>query len=310
MQSMIEASGLVRSFGAQRALDGVSLAVGAGEVFGVLGPNGAGKTTTVRVLNGLLAPEAGTARVAGFDPMREGDAVRRQTGVLTETPALYESLSGRDNLRFFGAMHRMEGARLESRIEASLAEVGLTDRAGDKAGGYSKGMKQRLALARALLHEPPVLFLDEPTSGLDPESSEAVNQLIRGLGQAGRTVFMCTHLLNEAERICHRFALFAQGRVLATGTKAELERLVGARPTVRLRFDGAPPPLPALAGASAPLVEGRTLTLTVEEEAVIPGVVAAAVEAGGRILAVEPLAPTLEALYFALIRDGREGGAA
>jgi ABC-2 type transport system ATP-binding protein len=145
----ILADELTLSFGDLRALDGVSLAVAKGEVFGVLGPNGAGKTTTVRVLNGLLRPDRGSVRIGGLDPATAGDAVRAQTGVLTESPSLYESMSGRDNLRFFGTLHGLAGAALDARVAAALEAVGLTDRARDKAGTYSKGMKQRLAIARA-----------------------------------------------------------------------------------------------------------------------------------------------------------------
>lgn len=298
----IEAQGLVRTFGRVRALDGVSFAVRPGEIFGVLGPNGSGKTTTVRVLNGLLAPDAGQARVWGFDPTREGDAVRRHTGVLTETPSLYEPLTARENLAFFGTLHGLSGEALSRRIEAALSGVGLVDRADDKAGGFSKGMKQRLAIARAILHEPDVLFLDEPTSGLDPESSEQVNSLIRELGRSGRTIYLCTHMLNEAERLCDRYALFHRGQVLAMGTKAELSARVGVSAGVNLQFDGPAPALSALPGETGRTVDGAWLRLAIAEHAQIPAIVAAVVAAGGRLMRVEPHEASLEDLYFALMR--------
>lgn len=303
----IQADDLTLSFGDLRALDGVSLAIAQGEVFGVLGPNGAGKTTSVRVLNGLLRPDRGRVRIGGLDPATAGDAVRARTGVLTESPSLYESMSGRDNLRFFGTLHGLAGAALDARVAASLEAVGLTDRARDRAGTYSKGMKQRLAIARALLHDPPVLFLDEPTSGLDPESASQVNALIRRLAGAGRTVYLCTHLLNEAERLCQRFALFHRGRVLATGTKAELEQRLGAQAGVTLTFAGPAPALAPLPGELGRSADEDALTLQLDAPERIPEVVAAVVAAGGRLMRVEPRSATLEELYFALMgaQEGR-----
>ncbi|MNS32333.1 Daunorubicin/doxorubicin resistance ATP-binding protein DrrA [compost metagenome] len=298
----IQADDLALSFGPLQALDGISLSVRPGEVFGVLGPNGAGKTTTVRVLNGLIKPDRGHTRVWGLDSLTQGDAVRRHTGVLTESPSLYEAMTGRANLRFFGTLHGLSGARLDERVTAALEAVGLVERAHDKAGTYSKGMKQRLAIARAILHDPPVLFLDEPTSGLDPESANQVNALIRRLAEAGRTVYLCTHLLNEAERLCRRFALFHRGRVLATGTKADLEAQVGSQAGVRLVFAGSAPALQALPGERDRTLDGEALTLRLDAPERIPEVVAAVVAAGGRLMQVEPLTATLEELYFALMR--------
>ena len=185
--------------------------------------------------------------------------------------------------------------------------MGLADRARDTAGTYSKGMKQRLAIARAVLHDPPVLFLDEPTSGLDPESASQVNALIRRLAEAGRTVYLCTHLLNEAERLCRRYALFHRGRILATGTKAELERLVGAQAGVKLAFAGPAPELAPLPGERGRTAAEDTLTLQLDDANRIPEVVSAVVAAGGRLMRVEPHAATLEELYFALM--GQRGEA-
>jgi ABC-2 type transport system ATP-binding protein len=298
----IKADVLARAFGRVQALDGVSFAVRPGEIFGVLGPNGSGKTTTVRVLNGLLAPDAGHARVWGYDPVTAGDAVRRHTGVLTEMPSLYEPLTARENLAFFGTLHGLSGAGLKARIEATLRGVGLMDRADDKAGGFSKGMKQRLAIARAILHEPDVLFLDEPTSGLDPESSDLVNTLIRDLGRSGRTIYLCTHLLNEAERLCDRYALFHRGHVLAQGTKAELTAHVGLSAGVNLTFEGPAPALPPLPGEQGRTVEGERMRLAIADPAHIPDIVRDVVSSGGRLIRVEPHEASLEELYFALMR--------
>ena len=168
MTPVIEADNLQRTFGGHPAVDGLSFQVEPGEVFGLLGPNGAGKTTTVRLLNGILPPSGGTARVFGLDPVAHGEQVRRQTGVLTETPSLYERLSAYDNLEFFGTLQEIPAAALRQRVDEMLEFFELSPRARDKVGTFSKGMKQRLALARALIHRPPLLFLDEPTSCLDP----------------------------------------------------------------------------------------------------------------------------------------------
>lgn len=290
----ITAKGLRRSFDGRLAVDEISLDVQAGEVFGILGPNGSGKTTTVRLLNGLITPDAGEMRVLGLDPVTQGDQVRRRTGVLTESPSLNEGLSVYDNLEFYGTLYGIASQELPGRIKRVLERMGLESRMRDKAGGLSKGMKQRLAIARAILHEPPVLFLDEPTSGLDPEAAEQINALILDLKRQGHTVFLCTHRLTEAERVCDRFAFFSQGRILAAGTKADLERRVDDGLRVELEFDGAIPA--ALPGER----DGQILRIAVRARPEIADMVEAAVQSGGRIVRVSPLTPSLEAIYFTL----------
>ncbi len=209
---VIETESLSRSFGPVRAVDGPTFQVYEGEVFGLLGPNGAGKTTTVRLLNGVLRPSGGRARVLGLDPVQDGCRLRQQTGVLTETPSLYERLTARENLSLFGALYGIPETKLSRRVARMLEEFGLADRADGRVGEFSKGMKQRLALARALLHEPPLLFLDEPTAGLDPEAARQVTEMIARLSRKeGRAVFLCTHNLTEAQRLCDRVAVM--GRV-------------------------------------------------------------------------------------------------
>ncbi|MBS4059995.1 MAG: ABC transporter ATP-binding protein, partial [Bacteroidetes bacterium] len=224
-QPIIEVTNLERSFGANRAVDGITFQVEPGEVFGLLGPNGAGKTTTVRLLNGILPPSGGTMRVFGLDPATEGESVRKQTGVLTETPSHYERLTARENLEFFGTLAEIPEQALGSRVLKILSFFELESRANDKVETYSKGMKQRLALARALIHEPPLLFLDEPTSGLDPEAAQQVNDLIAGLSRRSRqTVVLATHNLLDAQRLCDRVAILNKGRILAMGSLKELAR--------------------------------------------------------------------------------------
>jgi len=232
MNPVIEVNDLQRTFGSQKAVDGLTFRVEPGEVFGLLGPNGAGKTTTVRLLNGLLPPSAGSARVFGFDPVLDGPSIRQRTGVLTETPALYERLSARENLEFFATLQNLSQPDLDRRVDDMLSFFELASRASDKVETYSKGMKQRLALARALVHQPPLLFLDEPTSGLDPEAAQQVDDLIADLGRTdGQTVVLATHNLLEAQRLCDRVAIMNHGRILALGSLKDLARKLWQSPT-------------------------------------------------------------------------------
>ena len=305
-ESAIQIDSLTRLFGSLRAVDGVTLRVEPGEVFGVLGPNGAGKTTMVRLLNGVLAPSAGTCRVLGFDPVTQGSEVRRRTGVLTESPALYERMSARDNLRFFGTLYGVPEEKLSRRADAMLDAFGLAERAHDKVGGFSKGMKQRLALARALLHEPEALFLDEPTAALDPEAARRVTELIVEFShQAGRTVFLCTHYLPEAQRLCDRVAVLNRGRLIATGALGELARTLWHGTWVDIECLAAPAPalieaLRVLPGVTDAQLDGTRLAVQVEGEERIPAVVKALTERGEQVLRVNPREHTLEEVYFEL----------
>ena len=218
---VITTESLTRRFDEITAVDRLDLTVHAGEVLGFLGHNGAGKTTTVRLLNGVLAPSSGKARVLGLDPAEDGPELRARTGVLTETPAVDERLTGYENLSIFGELYRVLEADLPGRVDELLGLFQLEDRAHDRVSEYSKGMKQKLALARALIHEPDVLFLDEPTAGLDPVITRQVHDLIREQSRSGdRTVFLCTHNLDEAQRLCDRVALLQNGRMIALGSPA------------------------------------------------------------------------------------------
>lgn len=310
MTHAIQVEGLSRSFGGLKAVDAVSFTVEPGEVFGLLGPNGAGKTTLVRLLNGVLAASAGTARVLGFDPVTQGDAIRARTGVLTEQPALYERLTAPDNLRFFGTLYGVAEADLPSRVDELLATFDLSERAKERVGGYSKGMKQRLALARTLIHQPELLFFDEPTAGLDPEAARNVTELIEQLsGERGRTVFLCTHNLDEAQRLCSRVAIINKGHLLAVGTIEQLARQLWQGTSVDIRLRAVPSPdlvkmlrdLPRVAEIQT---NENKLSLQVDSEERIPEVVAALVAAGAAIMAVNPHQHTLEEIYFTL-----QGGA-
>jgi ABC-2 type transport system ATP-binding protein len=306
MENIIEVNGLERVFGQNRAVDGMTFHVKQSEVFGLLGPNGAGKTTTVRLLNGILPPSGGTARVFGLNPSIDGQRVREQTGVLTETPALYERLSARENLDFFGTLAGIPVKKLSQRVLDILSFFGLQDRLDDKVETYSKGMKQRLALARALIHEPPLLFLDEPTSGLDPEAAQQVNELIAGLSQrSGQTIVLATHNLLEAQRLCDRVAIMNKGHILAMGSLKELTRKLWPVTWVDITFWEAPAEtvtgsLKTQQGVMQITGQGEALQVQVESKEVIPQIVQHLTGHGASILKVNPRDYTLEDIYFAL----------
>jgi len=307
---VIETHDLTRRFGRQLAVDRLNLKVERGEVFGFLGPNGAGKTTTIRLLNGILSATSGAVRLNGLDPAVEGSAVRRRTGVLTETPALYEQLSARENLRIFGALCGVPAGELNGRADAVLEMLGLRERAGDKAGTYSKGMKQRLVIARALIHQPDILFLDEPTAGLDPAAARQVQELIEELShKEGRTVFLCTHNLVEAQRLCDRVGVINKGRLLAEGTPAELSTRLwrGNWVQVELGEGQAAAMLTRLRGAGGVLelqIDGKSLEAHLDDAGRTPALVGAIVAAGGEIYRVTPREHSLEEIYFELQENG------
>jgi ABC-2 type transport system ATP-binding protein len=306
--SIIQISSLSRRFGEKLAVDDLTLNVHAGEIFGFLGHNGAGKTTTVRLLNGVLEPTAGYARVLGLDPQKDGPALRARTGVLTETPSLDERLTARENLSFYAELYNVPGAEVLSRVDSLLTEFDLADRATEKVGGYSKGMKQRLALARALLHKPQVLFLDEPTAALDPVATRHVHTLVETLARReGCTVFICTHNLVEAQRLCDRVAVMEQGRLVALGTPSELTRQYVKRLDVVLEVDPAQMDLTMQTLQQFPQIvigppnrEKDTLTLTLSGRESIPELLSNLVQHGLRVYRLAPQEANLEEVYFAL----------
>ena len=306
MNPIIETNKLKRLFGSHKAVDEISFHVKQGEVFGLLGPNGAGKTTTVRLLNGILPSSAGMARVFGLDPITDGELIRRRTGVLTETPALYERLSARDNLEFFATLQEIPQTDLAQRVDEMLEFFELSHRANDKVETFSKGMKQRLALARALIHKPQLLFLDEPTSGLDPEAAQQVNELISSLAnQNGQTVMLATHNLTEAQRLCDRVAIMNKGRILALGSLDELSNKLWPATWVDIKLYKPPTEnmselLNTHRGVIQVSVKDEALSIQVEKDDVIPEVVRLLVEHGQAIHKVNPKDYTLGDIYFAL----------
>jgi ABC-2 type transport system ATP-binding protein len=288
----------------------LTFGVEKGEVFGVLGHNGAGKTTLVRLINGVLAPTSGSARVFGLDAATQGSEVRKQTGVLTETPSLYERLTARDNLRLFATLYDVPDAA--QRVDAMLRLFNLTERANDRAGGFSKGMKQRLALARALVHEPQILFLDEPTAALDPEAARGVTTLIESLSkESGRTVFLATHNLDEAQRLCTRVAILSKGKLLALGSAADLGRQLWQAHWLDFELRASLTPeqvaqLKAQGDVKDVQQDGMKLAVQVGEEARIPAVIAAVASLGAEIMRVNPREHPLEDIYFELQRRSEE----
>jgi ABC-2 type transport system ATP-binding protein len=226
-----------KSFGKIVAVDGLSLSVRKGEILGLLGPNGAGKSTSVSLSVGLLAPDAGTVNVDGHGNPAD-PAVRMKIGVAPQALALYDLLTGKENLRFFGEVYGLGGRLLDERVKWGLEFVGLTDRQDDRVGGYSGGMKRRLNLAAAVIHDPELLLLDEPTVGVDPQSRNKIFESIEALHRQGRTIIYTTHYMEEAERLCDRIAIIDGGKLLALGTLAELLTQHGGAPTLMVKTNG------------------------------------------------------------------------
>jgi ABC-2 type transport system ATP-binding protein len=306
----IQISSLSRSFGGKPAVVDLTLEIRAGEIFGFLGHNGAGKTTTVRLLNGVLDPTSGSARVLGLDPQTDGPRLRARTGVLTETPSLDERLTARENLSFYAEVYDVPPAQVATRVDFLLTEFELIARADEKVGRYSKGMKQRLALARALIHQPAVLFLDEPTAALDPVATRHVHTLVETLARREDcTVFICTHNLVEAQRLCDRVAVLERGHLMALGTPSELTRQYVRRLDVDLEVDPGQIDLvfqtlqqfPQLVGP--PKREKETLTLTLSGRECIPDLVSILLQHDIRLYRLAPREVDLEEVYFALHGD-------
>ena len=305
MSSAISARRLAKRFGKVSAVEELTLEVPRGSAFALLGPNGAGKTPTVRLLTALIAPSSGEAEVCGLRLGRDDAAVRRACGLLTESPGLYPRLSAVENLLFFAELYDLTPKQARPRIERWLRRFELWDRRDEPVGGFSTGKRQKLALARAVVHEPALLFLDEPTSGLDPESTRTVRDLIREWVADGRTVVLCTHHLDEAERLCDQVA-FIKGQVLA------VEAIARERRTVVTLANAQVPDVAAsfiermsqIAGVSAVRAVGRELSF-VGAEAQNPEVVRALLQAGAEIVYLAPERGALEALYFQLLDGAR-----
>jgi ABC-2 type transport system ATP-binding protein len=300
---------VTKRFGDVHALRRLDLDIAKGRITALLGPNGAGKTTAIRLITGAMPPDDGTVSVFGTDPSGpDGERVRRRCGVVSAKPSLYDRLDGRDNLRYAAELYGLgRGAGIDRRIEEAAERFGIEAALGQLVGGYSTGMKTRLALARAVLHEPELLLLDEPTSGLDPESARSVLDLVRQMATSGRSVLLCTHLLLEAEGLADEVVVVQDGTTLIRGAQDDLARRYWPHPEVTIRcFDGAGQfrlgHHPAVLEAT-PIEDGVRVKL--RNAQAVTGVVKWLTDLGAPLRAVVPWEPSLEDLYFAIRREHR-----
>ncbi|CAN5268673.1 ABC transporter ATP-binding protein [soil metagenome] len=305
---MIEAIGLTKHFKALTAVHDLSFTVGDGEIFGILGPNGAGKTTSVRMLAGLIGPSGGSARINGLELGQDSQRIRATKGVLTEAPGLPDKLTARQNLGYYGRLYGLRGGGLRRAVDRYLGIVGMLDSGDRRVGGFSKGMRQKVAIARALLHEPDVVYLDEPTSALDPSAAKMVRDFVATLRDAGRSIVVCTHNLDEAERLCDRIGIM-RGTLLLVDTPANLRRQ-GRSASVRVDLVGAREPssfldmlaeLPFVDGAQ--VVDGSLLVEVRDPRGDTPDLAGALVNAGARITGITEEAATLEQVYLNLVGE-------
>jgi ABC-2 type transport system ATP-binding protein len=302
---MIQTQDLTKKFDDHLAVDRLTLEIAEGEVFGFLGPNGAGKTTTVRMLTSLIAPTSGTARVFNYQIGRDDQEIRRNVGILTETPGMYDRLSAWRNLLIYARLYEVE--QPEQQVEKYLRLLGLWDRRDDAAGTFSKGMRQKLAIARTLLHEPRILFLDEPTSGLDPEAAKLVRDFIEELSGQGRTIFICTHNLDEADRLCNRIAVF-NGRLRVVDAPSGLRKQLYGRQVI---FHLAHPAEEKWVKVIEPFnyvkkveaVDNKLVVALDDPETCNPELITALVSAGAAIQFVGELRHSLEDIYLKLVGD-------
>jgi len=295
---------LSRSFGDLIAVDSMNLRIAQGEVFGFLGPNGAGKTTLVRMLTTLIAPTSGKAWVNEMQVGFEDQKIRKSVGLLTETPGLYEQLSAARNLEIFAELYEVKD--VAGQVEKFLRMLDLWDRRNDMAGTLSKGMRQKLAIARALLHEPSIVFLDEPTSGLDPVSARLVRDFILKLKQKGRTIVMCTHNLDEADALCDRIGVF-RTRMIEMGTPVALRQSLFGRRVVFHLADQAAPFVENLKKAEGVLeveaVDNKLIARVAEPEKQNPDIIRQLIEAGVSLQFVGEIRHSLEDVYLQLLKE-------
>lgn len=285
----------------KKAVSGIDFSLKQGEIFGFLGPNGAGKTTTVKLLTGMLTPSEGECRVLGLNPAETPEKVHDLSGVVTEHAQMYNNMTGKQNLVFYGSVFGITKAEAEKRAGSLLEQLDLEEAGDQKLSTYSTGMRQRLSLARALIHKPRILFLDEPTSGLDPESAQNVNQLIRKLAEDKKiTIFLCTHQLRYAQEICTRYGLMDQGKLLATGTLGELRQRIDSDTILEICAAHMPEGL-GFQKAEEMLYENR-----IHRDSEIPVLVRQIVTGGGDIYSVKVRKPSLEDIYFSLTAREKE----
>jgi ABC-2 type transport system ATP-binding protein len=298
---LVSCRDLVRRFGERVAVGGVSFDIAPGETYGLLGPNGAGKTTIIRMVCGLLRPDAGTVTIAGRPFRRARDLV----GYVPQEIALYPDLTARENLRFFGRLHKLSGRALARRVDEVLALIDLGERGDDRVEDYSGGMRRRLNIGVGLLHAPSLLVLDEPTVGVDPQSRHAIMRSVRQFGSQGMSVFYTTHYMEEAERLCDRIAIIDRGHLVAQGTRRELVTLVGEKTRVELTVAGDAGDLAArcrtLPGVASADLSGDRLHLLVDDsEPLLPRLIEAARQVGSAVRSVTVREPDLESVFLHL----------
>ena len=298
---------LRKEYGPHTAVAGLTLSIARGEIFSLLGPNGAGKTTTIAMLSTLLPPTSGTADIDGHDILRDPLGVRRSIGIVPQEIALYDELSARRNLLFWGSLVDLRGAGLQQRVNDVLQQVGLTERADERIDTYSGGMKRRANIAAGLLHQPALLFMDEPTVGIDPQSRRRILDMVMELRDAGMTILYTTHYMEEAAEISDRVGIMDQGELIALGTQRELTELVGEQETLRLHFgeghsaNGSAELFAGLPGVlAAGAADGQIVLSVTEAAAALPGVVSRATAAGLAIRSIDIAEPNLEAVFLHL----------
>ncbi len=312
MTSIIEVNGLTKTFGSHIAVNHLSFEVEEGEVLGLLGPNGAGKTTTIRMLACLILPSEGSAKVAGHKIDENPLAVRQTVGILTENPSLYERLTAQENMDFFAkAYNVLDQQERSERIRELLDFFDLWERRDDKVATFSKGMKQKLAIARALVHKPPILFLDEPTAGLDPESSKEVRDLMGMLSRRENyTILLCTHHLEDAEKLCNRVMIINKGKSVIVGTPDELRDRMNGQLRVQITLKKLNPKIieatkkvNSVRRVEVDKINSRLLITVDDLESATPEVVKSIVDSRGLVLSVNILRPSLEEVYLKLIKE-------
>jgi len=308
MTAVIQASDLTKVFGKSTAVDHISFDVQKGEIFGFLGPNGAGKTTTTRMLTGVIPPDAGTATILGHDIRSEPVQAKQGFGVVPETSNAYTDLTAWQNLMLMGELYGLERARAEQRSSDLLGMVGLLERKDQKVQAYSKGMKQRLILAMALIHEPELLFLDEPTSGLDVQSTQMILNLLRDLNKQGTTIFLTTHNMEEANRLCHRVGIIRAGKIVAIDAPEKLKTAIDRVHKIEVSFDrevsgDALTALPSVTGANR---TGDKWQITTDNrDAVIHSLASFSQQNGAAIVTLNTLAPSLDDAFLRLTQEDK-----
>jgi ABC-2 type transport system ATP-binding protein len=306
---MIKTESLTKRFGDNLAVEDLSLEVAKGEVFAFLGPNGAGKTTTVRMLTALIAPTHGRAWVNGYELGKDNTNIRRRVGILTEAPGLYERLSAIQNLTLYAKLYEVDN--VAGQVEKYLRLLGLWERRVEPVGGFSKGMKQKLAIARALLHEPPVLFLDEPTAALDPEAARTVREFVSDIKSEGRTIFLCTHNLDEADRLADRIGVMKQSLIQVDSPENLRQSLYGRRVVIQLVTvtESVRAAVNELAFVKESSQADNSLIIGLDNpEEQNPILIERIVAAGGAIQFVNELRHSLEDIYFTLLDEDHQGG--